>query len=135
MTREIKFRGISNGNWVFGYLVSTPNNNYPFAIKNTSYNFNNGRMNLIPCEIQNPETIGQFTGLRDRNGVDIYEGDLVQHEAWDYPFEVIFNQEKARFSCKMKTGLTQHIDNKQLTVVGNIYECTTATPTGEDVGE
>ena len=52
---------------------------------------------------------------------EIFEGDLVQHNAWDYPFEVFFNQEKARFVCKLKTGLTQYIDYERLVVVGDVF--------------
>jgi hypothetical protein len=121
MTREIKFRAWDHIDKEMVY-ESTAKSFFGHSVSNYDI-------------LRKYEVVMQFTGLIDRNGVDIYEGDLVQHEAWDYPFEVIFNQEKARFSCKMKTGLTQHIDNKQLTVVGNIYEGTTATPTGEDVGE
>ncbi len=64
----------------------------------------------------------QFTGLHDKNGKEIYEGDIVQHDAWDYPFKVIFNNERARFVCELKTGLTQYIHSEGLIVIGNIYE-------------
>lgn len=74
-------------------------------------------------------TEGQFTGLQDKNGVDIYEGDIVQCDAWNYPFEVVFNNEKARFVCKLKTGLTQFIDGNGLVVIGNIYENPELIPT------
>ena len=123
MNRQIKFRGIReeyNPAWHqsifrFGNLL---NNN---SIGDVGYDLSHYEYAKVK-----PETIGQFTGLLDKNGVEIYEGDLVQHDAWDYPFEVVFNQEKARFVCKMKTGLTQHIDCQNLAVVGNVHETVSA---------
>lgn len=64
----------------------------------------------------------QFTGLLDKAGNEIFEGDIVQGDAWDYAFEVVFNQERARFVCKMKSGLTQYIDSERLKVIGNVYQ-------------
>lgn len=64
----------------------------------------------------------QFTGLIDKNGVEIYEDDMVQHPAWDYPFQIIFDDERARFVCKMKSGLSHFIANEQVTVIGNIHQ-------------
>ncbi len=123
MNRKIKFRGIReeyNPAWHqsifrFGNLL---NNN---SIGEVGYDLSHYEYAKVK-----PETIGQFTGLIDKNGNEIYEGDLVQHDAWNYPFEIIFNDDKARFVCKLQTGLTQYIDYERLVVVGNIHETVSA---------
>ena len=135
--RTIKFRGkfvYANADgsliWVYGSLFQTD------TLRNV------GKAKIFKTDtydgvIANNEvilgTVGQFTGIVDRNGVEIYEGDIIQtYDSKGKPIlhEVYYLESEARFATKLigyenlnEGSLTQKwINELDFEVIGNIFD-------------
>ena len=80
--REVKFRGkrLDNGEWVYGYYVFDAAQNIHQICTNHKGSCNASYDYLHEVYLVDPSTVGQFTGLRIENDVDVYEGDILRSE-------------------------------------------------------
>ena len=127
-TKEMKrihlYRGkrLDNGQWVEGNLIGED------VIVGKIVDFEEDYFTTEFWYKVDPETVGQFTGMTDKNGTKIFEGDIVRHiDTTCHVVEVVnsevyFDTEMLKFRFRYSNELFHCQFNNECEVIGNIYD-------------
>ena len=125
--REILFRGKrkDNGEWLEGFAIFADNK--AFILNNAKVEVLNGyneyRMNFTLKEVI-PSTVGQYTGLTDKNGDKIFDSDVVDILTENEEVGFVTYDEGCFFvkADGFSVDFRNNINGNDLLVIGNIHD-------------
>lgn len=127
--REILFRGktVDTNEWTQGALVRAlgylDEDEKFFIIPEDALYYNHGEFDIVK-EVRR-ETVGQYTGLTDKDGKKIFEGDIIEVDGEEFPFLIEYDAQDAIWIAINRYEILSFHDNitgYNCTIIGNLYD-------------
>lgn len=126
--REILFRGkrVNNGEWTEGDLIQSRDKTYIHPKANSFRVSETGLSKLIVLREVYPETVGEYTGLTDKKGKKIFEGDIIICDTSMYRHVtgiVKYSENASCYYIEVLNSSNDYLFNcENILIIGNIHD-------------